>query len=176
MCIHVYICVYIYIYTYIYIYLFINIYIYIRSTWPIPRPPRRPSGWHEPEWCIEAEETLFSYVLQIIQLTPQKLSAERKNRSGAKGASAWPEDQKRHRGRRPGCRRYREVLVFFLSFKSYNSHHKSWAQSGEITPAPKASARGQKTRRGIEGEPPCCCISFISYNSHHNSGLKVRLG
>ena len=46
-----------------------------------------------------------------IQLTPQKLSAGRKNRSGAKGTSAWPEGQRRHRGRRPGRRRYREVLL-----------------------------------------------------------------
>jgi len=28
--------------------------------------------------------------LYIIQLTPQKLSAEWKNRTGAEGASAWP--------------------------------------------------------------------------------------
>jgi len=40
----------------------------------------------------------FWYILYIIQLTPQKLSAEHKNRAGAEGASAWPEDQKRHRG------------------------------------------------------------------------------
>jgi len=48
-------------------------------------------------------------ILHIIQLTPQKLSAELKNRPGAKGASAWPEDQRLHRRRRPGRRRYQEV-------------------------------------------------------------------
>ena len=36
----------------------------------------------------------FLFFLHIIQLTPQN---GRKNRTGAKGASAWPEDQKRHR-------------------------------------------------------------------------------
>jgi len=46
-----------------------------------------------------------------IQLTPQKLSAGRKNLTGAPGAGEWPEDQKRHRGRRrPGRRRYRSIF------------------------------------------------------------------
>jgi len=43
---------------------------------------------------------LFWYTLHNIQLTPQKLSAWRKNHPGAPGAGVWPEDQKRHRGRR----------------------------------------------------------------------------
>jgi len=61
------------------------------------------------------------YILHIIQLTPQKLSAELKNRPGGKGASAWPEDQRMHRKRRPRRRRYQEVplleilLLCFLS-------------------------------------------------------------
>ena len=42
----------------------------------------------------------FWYNLHNIQLTPQKLSAWRKNHPGAPGAGVWPEDQKRHRGRR----------------------------------------------------------------------------
>jgi len=54
---------------------------------------------------------LFLHILYVIQRTPQKLSAELKNRLCAEGASAWPADQKRHRGRRPGRRRYREVLL-----------------------------------------------------------------
>jgi len=33
-----------------------------------------------------------SFLCSIIQLTPHKLSAKLKNRPGAKGASAWPED------------------------------------------------------------------------------------
>jgi len=44
---------------------------------------------------------LFFSILHIIQLTPRKLSAELENRPGAIGASAWPEDQRLHRGRRP---------------------------------------------------------------------------
>jgi len=39
-------------------------------------------------------------IFHNIQLTPQKLSVERKNRSDAKGAGltrAWPQDQKRYR-------------------------------------------------------------------------------
>jgi len=55
------------------------------------------------------------YILYIIPLTPTKLSAGRKNRTGAKGASAWPDDQKRHRGRRPSRRR---DLSFFFFCKS----------------------------------------------------------
>jgi len=35
-----------------------------------------------------------------IQLTPQKLSAGRKNYPGAPGAGVWPEDQVMHRGRK----------------------------------------------------------------------------
>ena len=38
-------------------------------------------------------------ILHTIQLTPQKLSAARKNLPGATGASEWPEDRKLHRGR-----------------------------------------------------------------------------
>jgi len=58
----------------------------------------------------------------IIQLTPQKLSAELKNRHDVKVASAWPEDQSLHRRRRPGRRRYQEVILleqksrFFVFF------------------------------------------------------------
>jgi len=42
------------------------------------------------------------YISHIIQRTPHKLSAGRKNRPGVKGPSAWPEDQRLHRRRRPG--------------------------------------------------------------------------
>ena len=55
---------------------------------------------------------LFSFcTLHNIQLTPQKLSAWRKNHPGAPGAGVWPEDQVLHRGRKPGRRRYQEVLL-----------------------------------------------------------------
>ena len=44
--------------------------------------------------------------------TTQKLSAWRKNHPSVPGAGVWPEDQKRHRGRRKKRpRRYREVLL-----------------------------------------------------------------
>jgi len=58
---------------YIYIYIYIHIYIYIY---------------------------IYIYYPSYIQRTPQKLSAGRKNHPGAPGADVWPEDQKRHRGRR----------------------------------------------------------------------------
>jgi len=41
-----------------------------------------------------------------------------------------------------------------VSFISYNSHHKSWAQGGRIALAPKAPTRGQKTGSGIGAEHP----------------------
>jgi len=53
----------------------------------------------------------FFCISHIIQLTPQKLSVARENLPGATGAGVWPEDQKLHRGRRPGRRRYQEVLL-----------------------------------------------------------------
>ena len=40
----------------------------------------------------------FFFTLHNIQLTPQKLSAWRKNHLGAPGAGVWPEDQVLHRG------------------------------------------------------------------------------
>ena len=42
----------------------------------------------------------FFGISHIIQLTPQKLSAWRKNHPGAPGAGVWPEDQVLHRGRK----------------------------------------------------------------------------
>ena len=62
-------------------------------------------------------------VLPITQLTPQKLSVKRNNRTGAEGASAWPEDQKRQRERRPGHRQCRFWGGGGTSLISYNSHH-----------------------------------------------------
>ena len=43
------------------------------------------------------------------------------------------------------------LCVLFVLFITYNSHHKSWAHGGRITPAPQAPACGQKTK---------CCIFF----------------
>ena len=54
------------------------------------------------------------FTLHSIQLTPQKLSAWRKNHPGAPGAGVWPEDQVLHRGREHGRRRYQEVLLFLF--------------------------------------------------------------
>jgi len=63
-----------------------------------------------------------------------------------------------HLRRKTIPRRYRKDLFLFLyvcdSFISYNSHHKSCAQGERIALVPKGPARGQKTRRGIEGEDP----------------------
>jgi len=51
--------------------------------------------------CVQVGWRFFFFcILHNIQLTPQKLSAGRKNHPGAPGAGVWPEDQKRHRGRR----------------------------------------------------------------------------
>jgi len=50
------------------------------------------------------------------------------------------------------------ALLFFVFFfwilHTYNSHHKSWAHGGIITPAPQVPACGQKTKCCIEGENP----------------------
>ena len=60
----------------------------------------------------------------IIRLTPHKLRAELKNRPGVKGAGAWPEDQRLHRGRRLGRRRYQEVV--------YSSSHTTHTTQAEL--------------------------------------------
>jgi len=52
--------------------------------------------------------TFYVSILHIMQLAPQKLSAELKNRPGAEGAGAWPEDQRLQGRRRAGRRRYQE--------------------------------------------------------------------
>jgi len=44
-------------------------------------------------------------------------------------------------------------IFIYIDHSSYhNSHHKSWAQISRIAPAPKAPARGHKTKGYIEGD------------------------
>ena len=57
----------------------------------------------------------FLCTLHNIQLTPQKLSAWRKNHPGAPGAGVWPEDQK---------------FFFFSPLISYNSHSYFFVPAG----------------------------------------------
>jgi len=111
---------------------------------------------------------LFFYFLflQYIQLTPRKLSAERKNRSGAKGASAWPEDQKKHRGRRPGRRRVNPRFFLFtrpcietgcLNMISIRHCHSPWTAAwlrGSFT---------SSTRVNPVSMCVCVCIYIICW-------------
>jgi len=46
------------------------------------------------------------------------------------------------------------LLCLCVLFITYNSHHKSRAHGGRITPAPQAPTCGQKTKCCIEGENP----------------------
>jgi len=55
--------------------------------------------WPRDQALIPLLVRFFWYILHNIQLTPQKLSAARKNLPGATGAGGWPEAQRRHRGR-----------------------------------------------------------------------------
>jgi len=41
------------------------------------------------------------------------------------------------------------LIIYFKLCISYYPHHKIWAQSTRIAPAPKAPVRGQKNRRGM---------------------------
>jgi len=75
------------------------------------------------------------------------------------------------------------TFSFGRSFISYNSHHTNWAQSSRSAPAPKAPARGQKTRGGIEGEDSAAAgiESFLSlkgprffFPSHHQHQHNTR--
>jgi len=73
------------------------------------------SSLHQCIFCIVtfhcAQFFFFFCTLHNIQLTPQNPSAWRKNHPGAPGAGVRPEDQVLHRGRKPGRRRYQEVLL-----------------------------------------------------------------
>jgi len=62
-------------------------------------------------------------------------------------------------------RRY--LFVFCQSFMTYNSHPKSRAQGGRTALAPKAPARGHKTRGCIEGEDPAAAgiWRFFSFSN-----------
>ena len=82
------------------------------------------------------------YILHIIQLAPQKLSREHKHSTGAQSASAWPEDQKRHRGGKPGRLRYLEVLLpfFFLADRRVrdDAHlFRPWDSRADVLQTPK---------------------------------------
>ena len=72
------------------------------------------------------------FTLHNIQLTPQKLSAWRKNHPGAPGAGVWPEDQVLHRGRNPGRRRYKEVLPLEFLTGRYPLHFFGQAPRGDL--------------------------------------------
>jgi len=56
-------------------------------------------------------------------------------------------------------------LSFCKSFIPYNSHHRSCAQGGRTALAPKAPARRQKTRRGVEEEDPAANMCFYIYEN-----------
>jgi len=87
-------------------------------------------------------------ILHNIQLTQQKLSAARKNLPGATGAGEWPQDQRLHRGRRLGCRRYKEVpiLEYFFYFLTRK--------------APSAGARVRRRARVTEILTSSCSSSI----------------
>jgi len=84
-----------------------------RSLPLLTHPVTRRSTAPTPRLVLKEDVLHFFLILHNIQLTAQKLSAARKNLPGATGAGEWPEDHKLHRGRRPGRRRYQEVLLLW---------------------------------------------------------------
>jgi len=112
---------------------------------------------------------VFFFILHNIQLTPQKLSAGRKNHPGAPGAGVWPEDQKRHRGRR----------FFFWSWSTWPTHYCFQ----HITPSPPLRFENLKREHVALSSPKACknqrrgvLFSFLSlsYHTTHTTRAELR--
>jgi len=102
---------------------------------------------------------IFLYNLHNIQLTPQKLSAWRKNHPGAPGAGVWPEeDQVLHRGRKLRKTRPPPVL----------------GGSSPLSNESKKKNIGPRRRRSCRCPPPVVVVVVVAKSLFHHTKLPPR--
>jgi len=110
---------------------------------------KAPARGQKVRGCIEGEDPAAAFLLHSSYHTTHTTHAARRAEQiwrRRQSASAWPEEQRLHRGRRPGRR------FSFTFLISYHSHHTLCVGRNKFGAVAKAPARRQKNRGCIEGE------------------------